>query len=218
MRPELKPILTAALIFAAILCIYAQIIDPAPMVVQDQHNQPIGEIYGDIVVGQSFVATEDQLTRVDVKLATYARKNTEDIIFGIREATSAQDITNVTVKAEKIKDNAYYTFSFDPILESKGKSYVFYIYSPKSVPGNAITIWYSTEGEYGNGTAFLNNNPIQGDLSFRTYHTHSVLDFLSSCLKNFMKDAKFSMFYISLLVVVIFAIIWLQVRATKGKK
>lgn len=207
MRSELKPLLTAALIFAAILCIYTQIIDPAPMMIQEQHNEPIGEIYGDTIVGQSFVATEDQLTRVDVKLATYARENTGDIIFGLREATSTQETVSITVKAEAIKDNAYHSFVFDPILESKGKLYVFTVSALESKPGNAITIWYSTDDVYSNGTAQINDKPIEGDLSFRTYYTYTLLDFTVSFFKKFMRDGLFSLAYIIFIGVISMLII-----------
>jgi len=216
-RSEVKPLLTAALIFAAILCIYTLSTDSTPMVVQDQHTQPIGEIYGDTIVGQSFVATENNLNRVDIKLATYARENTGDIIFGIREATSAQqDIANVTVRAESIMDNAYHSFTFDPVLESKGKSYFFYIYSPESTPGNAITIWYNAGDVYSNGTAQINDNPIEGDLSFRTYYTHTLLDFTASFFKKFMRDSLFSLTYIIFIGVISMLITLLQLREKRA--
>lgn len=144
--------------------------DPQPILIQDQHNQPIGEIYGERTVGQSFIATGDKLSRVDVKLATYARRNTENVIFQLREAGSTEDIVSITVNAVQIEDNAYHLFEFDPIPDSKGKTYVFTISSLKSKPGNAITIWYSTEDVYCNGTVQISDKPIEGDLSFRTYH------------------------------------------------
>lgn len=187
-------------------------IDPAPMIMQGKLNQSIDEIYGEKVVGQSFVATADKLTRVDVMLATFARNNTKDVIFKMREAGSTEDIVNTTVNAEIIKDNSYFSFVFDPILESKGKSYVFYISSPESVPGNAITIWYSTEDVYSGGTTILNNNPFQGDLSFRTYVKYSMLDFTSSFFKKFTQDTPFFIFYISLLLLTLSAVILLYAR------
>lgn len=208
----MKPLLTAVLIFAAILCTYTLSTDSAPMVVQDQHTQPIGEIYGDTVVGQSFVATENKFSRVDIKLATYARENTGDIIFRIREATSAQDIANVTVRAENIMDNAYHSFTFDPVLASKGKSYVFYIYSPESTPGNAITIWYNTDDIYGDGTAQINDKPIEGDLSFRTYYTCTLFGFISSAFKKFARDGPFALSYTLLIGVISLLMIIFHLR------
>lgn len=212
MKPEAKPLVVAIIGFVVILCVFILIIDPAPMIIQEKQNQHIGEIYGGKVVGQSFVADKNKLTRVDVKFATFARTNTNDIIFKMREADPPKDIVNITVNAAKIKDNSYFGFVFDPIPESQGKSYVFSISSPGSIPGNAITIWYTTEEAYGGGTAILNNSTIQGDLNFKTYVKYSRLDFISSFFKKFTQDTPFFIVYISLLTLILSAVILLYVR------
>lgn len=183
---------------------------------QDTQNYPIGEIYGNISVSQSFIAPKDSLTRIDVLLATYDRNNTEAITFQLREEGSAENIVAIKVNAEQIKDNEFYRFDFDLIPDSKGRSYIFTISSPDSTPGNAITIWFNYEGDgtpdaYRDGTCFINNDPFQGDLSFRTYHeSSSLLDVFFSVMSRCTQDLSFFIIYIMLLISIISGIIWLH--------
>lgn len=216
MRPEVKPLLVAVLIFAAILCVYAFGIKSVPMIIQDRYNQPTGEIYGDIVIGQSFVATENNLSRVDIQFATSTRKNTEEIIFGLREAASTREIVNITLSAENIIDGAYHNFVFDPIPESKEKSYIFYIHSPRSTPGSNIAICYTAEDVYSNGTAQINDKPIEGDLRFRVYYTYTLLDIISSTFKKFMRDNPFALAYTLFIGVISLLVMILHLREKRG--
>lgn len=209
MEPELKPFLTALIIFLVLVGIYAILIgNPAPLIIQDTSNQPLGEIYGSTIAGQSFIATDNKLTRIDVMLATYARENTEDVIFKLSEIDSAEQIVNITVDAEKIQDNTYHSFQFDPIPQSNGKAYIFTISSPESLPGNAITIWYNTTNAYNNGTAIVNENSLEGDVRFVTYHTYSLSHFPISFLKKCMMDGLFFVFYVVLIGIIALLLIF----------
>ncbi len=142
-----------------------------PDAVQSRFSQPVGEIHGSRTVGQTFVAHENGLSRVDVLLATYARKNTHPVIFHLKESPgAADDIATITFSAARVKDNAFHQFKFAPIPDSKGKSYFFALESPQSVPGDAITIWHEPEDVYDEGAMYVNGQPTNGDLAFRTYY------------------------------------------------
>jgi hypothetical protein len=216
-EPELKPLMTAIILFAVIVSVYVLISFPAPMINQDTINQPIGEISGSRIVGQSFMANGNGLTRIDIKMATYARTNTKDVTFYLREANSTEDLARVKINAQQIKDNSFHHFEFDPIPDSNGKSYILSIQSPESKPGNSITVWYSTNDVYPNGTALVNSTPIEGDLSFRVYYDIPRLDILSFSFRKFTTDIAFAVTYTILVGVIVLGIVWLYVKHAMKK-
>ncbi len=146
-------------------------------VAQDNANQPAGEIFGDIIIGQTFIAPFSDLNRIDLNLATYDRLNTKDTIFHLRASPSSPDIVTIKLNAAEIANNQYHRFSFPKIQDSKGKSYYFFIESPDSLPGNAITVWYNGDDIYKEGSAYKNHTPVDGDLTFRAYFgSNGLLD------------------------------------------
>ena len=168
MRTLIRALASIVLLLSAILLSGCAEI---PDVVQSQYSQPVGEIRGSRTVGQTFVSHEDGLSRIDVLLATYARKNAYPVTFHLKESpNAADDIATITFSAARIKDNAFHRFEFAPIPDSKDKSYFFAIESPESVPGNAITIWHDPGDAYDEGAMYVDGQTMAGDLAFRTYH------------------------------------------------
>lgn len=168
MKTLIRAFVFALMLFSAILLSGCTEI---PDAVQSRYSQPVGEIYGSQTVGQTFVSHENGLSRIDVLLATYARKNTHLVTFRLKESPdAARDIATITINAAKIKDNVFHQFKFAPIIDSKGKSYFFVLESPQSVPGDAITIWHSPDDVYDEGTLHINGQATGGDLAFRTYY------------------------------------------------
>jgi len=132
---------------------------------------PVGEIYGDMKVGQTFVSYASELKGIKLLMANYhSRQNTEDVIFHLRESPgSKEDLRTSVVNASKILDNEYHKFQFDPLTDSQGKRYYFFIESPTSSPGNAITVRRCTpENTYVAGKRFNNHRPASGDLVFKS--------------------------------------------------
>jgi hypothetical protein len=138
-------------------------------------NQPVGEIIANLAVGQSFYSTSPNLESIDICMATYARINIKDIIFHLKSSPeSLSDIVLIKTNAALIENNEYHRFKFSPIKESANRSYYFYIESPDSVPGNAITIWSSKDDVYSQGSAYINSKPINGDLTFNVYYASAL--------------------------------------------
>lgn len=141
-----------------------------PGAAQEVGEVPVGEIGGPTQQGQTFVADRDGLSQIKVLLATYARRNDREILFHLKESPAAVvDLATIAVNAGEIADNAWHTFSFGPIPDNKGRGFYFYIESPQSVAGNAITIWSSREDTYSQGSRYENGAPAPGDLAFVTY-------------------------------------------------
>jgi glycosyltransferase involved in cell wall biosynthesis len=108
---------------------------------------PSCEIQGRDRVGQSFVAERPDLYRIDIKFATYMRQVCHDIVFYISEIpkgvknTRQEDLACIKVNASQLKDNAFYSFIFPQQMLSEGKSYYFYLESPNSAKGDAVSVW-----------------------------------------------------------------------------
>ncbi len=178
MRTVIRTLASIVLLLSAILLSGCAEI---PDAVQSRYSQPVGEIHGSRTVGQTFVSHEDGLSRIDVLLATYARKNTHPVTFRLKESpNAADDIATITINAARVKDNAFHQFKFAPIPDSKDKSYFFAIESPESVPGNAITIWHDPDDAYDEGAMHVNGQATSGDLAFRTYYGGGLGDVANS--------------------------------------
>ena len=134
---------------------------------------PVGEIIGGKMVMQTFKPKSNGLSAVSVQLATYARTNHGEIKLRLEDVDS-QKLAEKIVNAKKIKDNTYYIFPFDPILDSKGKTYRLIIQAEKSSPGNAITAWASKKKVYSDGELTVGGIPMDGDLAMRIYFDKSV--------------------------------------------
>jgi 4-amino-4-deoxy-L-arabinose transferase-like glycosyltransferase len=143
---------------------------PLPSASQNTSQISVGEITAGKTHGQSFVPRYDDLSRIDVMMATYARENHYPIVFHLRRAPdSPEDLVTLTVDASEISDNAYHTFAFAPIAESAGRTFYFFLESPQSSRGDAFTIWANPEDSYRLGTRYEDHQPVQGDLRFTTY-------------------------------------------------
>lgn len=137
---------------------------------QSRASQVAGELVASATIGQTFVAEYPGLSCIEVKLATYARRNSGPLIFHLRAAPDAtEDVVTLTLDAAEIKDNAYHSFEFPPIRDSTGHTFYFYLEAPEAESNNAITAWGITEDAYPEGKAVLRNVAGHGvrDLTFR---------------------------------------------------
>jgi len=222
MRNELKPFIVGILCCLVIASLftaymYGKGMETTLMIAQIDYSDPIGGIYGDIEVGQSFVATENNLTRIDVLFVTYNRENNKEILFRLKDQSSGEEITEIIINASEIPTNDYYNFYFDPIPDSKMKTYYFSLSSPESYPENAISIYSSRNNAYIGGSAFINGEKYPGDIAFRTYNTYPGKVFFLSFFEKLIKDRLFLILYGLILGTVIFGIITIHGKGLKIK-
>lgn len=123
----------------------------------EQYTANAGELTVDTLVGQTFTAQENNLASVRVMFATYSgRNNTEPVRFYLRSSIhSKDDIRTAQVKPSELGDNRLHAFRFEPIPDSAGKQYFFFVVSPASTPGNAVTIDLDTRDPYYSGSAYI---------------------------------------------------------------
>lgn len=162
-------------------------------------KEVVGEISGDKKIGQTFMAETDKLSGIDLFMASYFRTNTHPVIFHLKEKPdSIRDLATISISARWVRDNAYHRFRFPAISGSRGKTYYFYLESPESKPGNAITLWSHSSDFYKKGSLLINGKKGNGDLNFKTAY-ESPLTFLQSITQNKPFPLNTPEFYIALL-------------------
>lgn len=107
---------------------------------------PSCEIRGADTVGESFVAVKNNLYRIDIKFATYFRQIRHNLLFHLKENYQAkQDLACLKISTSQLRDNAFYSFIFPRQIFSERRSYYFYLESPDSVKGDAVSVWCTEE-------------------------------------------------------------------------
>lgn len=154
---------------------------------QDTYTLNSGELTGTNAIGQTIVASKNNLDGIGVIIATYSgRNNTHPVTLHVRESVSAgSDIRTVSALPNTFGDNQFYNFTFKPIANSAGKTYFFLIDSPDSTHGNAIAVDLNAKDTYPNGTAYI-------------IHTSSTTPLSDSLIQRSGKqniDAAFQVLY-----------------------
>lgn len=116
-----------------------------------------GELVGDALVGQTFVAEHNNLSGVGVLMATYSnRQNTGEVELHVRPfPDTSGDIRTASVAVSDLKDNQVRRFLFEPIPDSQGQTYLFYLTGSGSTPGRAVTVDLDTRDPYHRGSAYI---------------------------------------------------------------
>jgi hypothetical protein len=123
---------------------------------------------------QSFVAKHDNLNAVEIELAKYGRKlKTGELKLHLRsDLNGTNDIAAVTVPGSKIKSCcAYVLLPFDPIPDSKGKTYYVSIETSQLPLDRTVAVFLSPDDGYVEGDFLIDNIPQNRDAVFRTYST-----------------------------------------------
>lgn len=180
-----------------------EVISPGSVLSQEIAGVPAGEIYGPIKIGQTFVSPTNGLYRIDLLLATYARENDRDVIFHLRNTPEGEDLVTVRLNASEVEDNSFYRFEFPPIANSAGQSFYFFLESPDSEPGNAITIWGVVRNVYNEGKAYRNHRPTGGEVAFRVYGEPPL--FTKGA--NYLRENAFRIIVFSLYSALVFSLI-----------
>jgi hypothetical protein len=133
----------------------------------------VGEITGRRRIGQSFIARRPNLHRIDIMMGTYGRRNTRDIIFHLQAFPNApEDLATVIINASLLDDNAYVQFRFPPQPDA-GPLY-FFLESPDSVPGDAVTALAYTHVDLENAQLRLGRRTSSSQLIFGLYYADAA--------------------------------------------
>jgi len=164
-------------ILAGLMVIYQKNVKALFLSISQQAAElPAGQIIKGREVGQTFYCSHNNLACIEVKLATYKRRNRQDVFFRLKKSpTAKKDIFKQTFNASDVRDNTYRSFNFPTIPDSKGKTYYFSFKSPRSKKGDAITIWGSNNDRYKKGSLYINKKKEMRDLAFKTYYYNHMI-------------------------------------------
>lgn len=129
----------------------------------------IGPIIKDMKIRQSFVGQYSNMEGINMRFATYGRKNRGEITASLYD-NNMNIITQQIINVSQLPDSEMYSFSIPTIKDSQGKQYYLEIKSGSFDPNNAITIWRSSIDLYPEGQCYINNEPIDGDLDMQIYY------------------------------------------------
>lgn len=149
------------------------------------NNVPSPNICGTIRVGQTFIAPQNGLARIDVSLGTHGRTNDRNVYLTVWALEkSRRRIAGFVFNASDVANNKYRAFPFKPVRGSKGKKFMFVFHSPQSTPDNSICAWMNSGNTYSKGKAWIGGAASPGDLLFRAYSRRSVAASLPRIIKK----------------------------------
>jgi hypothetical protein len=132
------------------------------------------QIWGEHTVNQSFIAPRNGLKQIDLQFQTYQRANTHDVTLRLRQVINNSnnqfdgvEVFRVDFNATTVIDQTWHSFSFPPLADSAGKTYLITLESPESTDGNALTVGGIERDLYLPGLAFLGSIPVRADIAFR---------------------------------------------------
>lgn len=131
----------------------------------------VGEIFGSKRIVQSFVGEHDNLSRVQILLATYMRKNRGNLEVSL--LTDPNDTTTtlrkITLDCSKMNDNDWVDFYFDTVEKSRGVTYYLQIRGLNCTSGSSITAYYNANLSI-RGELSINKSKFRGSLCFKVYY------------------------------------------------
>jgi len=125
-------------------------------------------LFKNISLKQSFLAENPNLFRVNVQLSALAKADDCEITFALLD-DKASAIASQNIDCKAIVENAFYSFNFNPIENSKGKIYYLEVKS-NGTSKNSITAWKSSKDVYQLGKLYKNDKEETGDLSIALFY------------------------------------------------
>ncbi len=189
---------------------------------------PSQQILSDRLIGQSFVASRDGLSRIDLFFQTYGRYNNRDVSLALLELppnvidpSQGIKVFETMFNSSITKDRTWHTFTFSELSSSADKNYLITLQSSESEEGNAITIGGIQQNVYVSGMAivyapdlgFSQVTPVNGDMMFRACYEMTLLEKLQALIKQITQNRpalwgnrSFYIFSLSLYVVLLISL------------
>lgn len=137
-------------------------------VISEASEQVTGPIDSNVKVVQSFTSHSDLLKKVEIKLATYGRKNKCTITLALYDG-NMKLIESQKINGETLVDSKYYSFNFKPIIDSANKKYYFEITADGDI-NNGIATFRTNADVYPEGECKINEEVKSGDLNMKFYY------------------------------------------------
>lgn len=157
---------------------------PSEVVAIQRTNQQAGWIVpgeGDAPLaaeseGQTFFMPQANLSAVSLLIGQPVTQTTGTLVLHLRSSPDdTTDLRRVEAPLSEIVNNTWYNFRFDPVPDSRGRTYFFYLEIEGLPPGPPpLALWYATDDLYPGGTRYDGLEPAPGDLSFRVHVPSAV--------------------------------------------
>lgn len=135
---------------------------------QNFHTHQIGEIFGSKEITQEIICDRNGLSKIELFLGTYRRKNECKLVVHIETAEGAV-LRSSFLDSTYVRDNDWNEFFFEAIPDSKNQKYRIKVFSPDGLQGNAVTAYYVNH-VFSFGSMYQNNRKVGGCLSFRLFY------------------------------------------------
>jgi hypothetical protein len=154
-------------------------------------GNPIGgqvaiEVAGEARVGQQFSAPLPGLYRIDLVVDETSASGSRPITFHLKsEPGGGEDLWTTSFDAGDTMGTSVRAVQFPPMPTSKGQTFYFFVESPESTMGDAVSVGYSPGAILQGANAYVNNEPATGNLQFQTFYslrTRDKIDLLLSQL------------------------------------
>ncbi|MCB0167672.1 MAG: hypothetical protein KDI79_25825 [Anaerolineae bacterium] len=140
------------------------------------------KLFGERVIGQTFVAPRDGLNRIDVMFLTYNRQPTPPVSLRLlaldgepeNPLAGGVEVFHTTTKANAVQNHMWYRFNLPPIDTSGQKRYLIALAAPEAAAEQAVTVGGIERNVYMPGTAFFGSMPVPADIAFRTCYELSA--------------------------------------------
>ena len=185
------------------------------------------EVAGDTLVGQQFTAPFPGLYRIEVGLDSSLVRSAHHLTFHLKKVDSlaTEDLWTADLSTDDIRDGEAHSFEFPPMRGSTGQAYYFYLQSADSSPADAVTIRYDPASFLHGSSAFLDGQPVSGDLQFQTFYSLRTQDKMNILLARMTEGRPYLLgdkgFYIGLAVVYVLllcAFLWRIAQAIQEEE
>lgn len=159
-----------AVILAGLGLITTTVIDRWPVPpfgnpVGDGHSSPIA---GSTRVGQAFVAPLPGMNRIEVKLGPGPAAGSWPVVLHLKASPGEADDLWA---GECVRAGEWCRVEFPPLLDSRGRTYYFYLESPAAPAAGAAVAGYGPQSGLAGAGAYVDDRPVAGNLQFSTFYS-----------------------------------------------
>ncbi len=124
-------------------------------------------ISGNTTIGQTFIASQNNLCSIRVMFSCNNKNTRENILFSLKECEEGKEILcQIHYPLRQIEDNTRYFFIFPPIANSLGKKYAFSFSVPSTISDSGVSLFYEAANCYEDGEMLINDTTVPGGLVF----------------------------------------------------
>lgn len=143
---------------------------------------------GSTVLGQTFEMDCHRFNRLAIKMGTFDHQHDQPVnLFLTTDRTGREILFSAQFSGATVRDHQWRTFTFEPLPDSQGRRYFFFLTSPASTPENHLTIRGYTDtpvDQYEAGRAYAGEpgrlQPLEADVAFRATCQQSFPEQLSA--------------------------------------